>query len=39
MFDGDDDDDDEDNANNRPITEVARQHKKIHEITNHKYNK
>lgn len=34
-----DHDDDEYNTNNRSITEVAREHEKIHEITNHKYKK
>jgi hypothetical protein len=33
------DDDDKDNTNNRPITGVAREHKKIREVTNHKYHK
>jgi hypothetical protein len=32
-------DDDKDNTNNRPIAGVAREHKKIREVTNHKYNK
>ena len=39
---GDDDDDHHHHrhhTNNRPITRVAREHKEIHEVTNHEYNK
>ena len=32
-------DDDDDETNNKPITGVAREHKKIHEVTYHKHNK
>jgi len=36
---GGDNDEDEDNTSNRQITEIAREHKKIHEVTKHKYKK
>jgi hypothetical protein len=39
MSDDEDYYEDEDNTNNRTIRGVAREHKKIHEVTYHTYNK